>query len=188
MKELSLNILDIAKNSVKAGADTVRITLDETDALLTISVEDNGCGMTPEFLAAVTDPFTTTRTTRKVGLGIPLFKLASEQTGGTFRIASRDAGAHPDDHGTVTAATFCKDHLDFTPLGDVVSSIVTLIQADPDIRWIYTHTLPDKTVTLDTDELRAALGEVPLNHPEVIAWITEYLKEQYGAEQQNGEI
>ncbi len=188
MKELSLNILDIAQNSVKAGAKNIEISLAEEGNRLTFRITDDGCGMSEDFLARVLDPFTTTRTTRKVGLGIRLCKLASEQTGGTFTITSRDADAHPDDHGTVTSATFCKDHLDFTPLGDVVSSIVTLIQADPDIRWIYTHTLPDKTVTLDTDELRAALGEVPLNHPEVIAWITEYLKEQYGAEQQNGEI
>ncbi len=179
MKELSLNILDIAKNSVKAGADTVEIALTETEDQLEIRISDNGCGMTPEFLASVTDPFTTTRTTRKVGLGIPLFKLASEQTGGTFHIESRDQAAHPKDHGTVTAATFMKNHLDFTPLGDVISSVVTLIQADPDIRWVYTHTMPGKEVRLDTNELKAVLGDVPLNIPEVIAWITDYLREQY---------
>ena len=135
--------------------------------------------MTPQFLNSVTDPFTTTRTTRKVGLGIPLFKLASEQTGGTFSIVSRHADTHPADHGTEVAATFYKNHIDFTPLGDTVSSVVTLIQADPEIRWIYTHAMPDKTVRLDTDELKAALGDVPLNVPEVIAWIADYLREQY---------
>lgn len=182
MKELSLNILDIAKNSVKAGADTVRITLTETEETLTVEIADNGCGMTPEFLAGVTDPFTTTRTTRKVGMGIPLFKLASEQTGGTFEITSRDASSHPEDHGTETKASFYKNHLDFTPLGDVISSVVTLIQADPDIRWIYTHRMPGNTVSLDTDELKAVLGDVPLNTAEVIVWIGEYLKEQYEGE------
>ncbi len=182
MKEVSLNILDIAKNSVKAGADTIEIALDETDEMLSISIKDNGCGMTPEFLASVTDPFTTTRTTRKVGLGIPLFKLASEQTGGTFSIASRDEESFPADHGTETSATFIKNHLDFTPLGDVVSSIVTLIQADPDIRWVFTHTMPGKTVSLDTDELKAVLGDVPLNVPDVISWISGYLQEQYNEE------
>ena len=180
MKELSLNILDIAKNSVTAKADTVRITLTETETLLTIEIADNGCGMTPEFLASVTDPFTTTRTTRNVGLGIPLFKLACEQTEGEFTITSRDAFSHPEDHGTETKAVFHKDHLDFTPLGDIVSSIVTLIQADPQIRWVFTHTMPDKTVSLDTDELKAVLGEeVPLNNAEVIVWIRGYLEEQY---------
>ncbi|MBQ6022812.1 MAG: sensor histidine kinase [Clostridia bacterium] len=179
MKELSLNILDIAKNSVKAGADQIEILLAETDELLAVTVKDNGCGMTPEFLASVTDPFTTTRTTRRVGLGIPLFKLASEQTGGTFHIASRDIGSHPEDHGTETGATFFKTHIDCAPLGDVVSSVVTLIQADPDIRWIFIHTMKDRSVRLDTNELKAVLGDVPLNVPEVIAWIGDYLKEQY---------
>ena len=179
MKELSLNILDIAKNSVKAGADRIEILLTETPTLLTIEIRDNGCGMAPEFLASVADPFTTTRTTRKVGLGIPFFKLASEQTGGAFSIASRDAAAHPADHGTEICATFCKDHLDYTPLGDVVSSVITLIQADPDIRWIFTHTQPGGEVRLDTAELKEALGDVPLSYPEVIAWIADYLREQY---------
>ena len=179
MKELSLNILDIAKNSVKAGADTVEIRLTETEECLSIAVKDNGCGMTPEFLASVADPFTTTRTTRKVGLGIPLFKLASEQTGGEFTVTSRDQASHPNDHGTETCATFMKNHLDFTPLGDVVSSIVTLIQADPEIRWIYSHIKPNGRVFMDTNDLKEALGDVPLNVPEVITWIGEYLHEQY---------
>jgi len=180
MKELSLNILDIAKNSVKARADTVWITLTESESLLGIEIADNGCGMTPEFLSNVTDPFTTTRTTRNVGLGIPFFKLASEQTGGEFSITSRDELSHPDDHGTKTSATFHKDHMDFTPLGDIISTVVTLIQADPDIRWIFLHSLPKGEVRLDTDELKAVLGEdVPLSHPEVMAWMSDYLREQY---------
>ena len=179
MKELSLNILDIAMNSVKAGADTVDIALDETAQTLKISVRDNGCGMTPEFLAAVTDPFTTTRTTRKVGLGIPLFKLASEQTGGSFSVTSRHESEYPADHGTETAATFNKNHIDFTPLGDVVSTLTTLIQGAPEIRWRYRHSLPGGEVSLDTAELSAVLGDVPLSAPDVIAWIAGYLEEQY---------
>ena len=180
MKELSLNILDISMNSVKAGAQTIRITLTETAQSLTITVEDDGCGMKPDFLAAVTDPFTTTRTTRKVGLGIPLFQLAAEQTGGTFTISSRDEATHPDSHGTEVAALFYKNNIDFTPLGDIVSTVTTLIQGSPDIRWRFRHTAPGMDVSLDTDELRAVLGEVPLSEPDVIAWIGEYLKEQYG--------
>ena len=179
MKELSLNILDIAKNSVKAGAQNVEITLTETDELLTIGVKDDGCGMSADFLREVTNPFTTTRTTRKVGLGIPFFKLASEQTGGTFSIVSRWEKEYPETHGTETKASFYKNHLDFTPLGDVVSSVVTLIQADPGIHWVFRHETPGKTVSLDTDELKAVLGDIPLNYPDVIAWITGYLKEQY---------
>ena len=179
MKELSLNILDIAQNSVKAGADTVSILLDETDDTLTIRIEDNGCGMKQDFLRSVTDPFTTTRTTRAVGLGIPLFKLAAEQTGGAFSITSKHVDEYPDDHGTVTEAVFHKNHLDFTPLGDVVSTVTVLIQGSPEIRWIFRHSTGGGEVALDTDELKAALGDVPLNHIEVINWITGYLKEQY---------
>ncbi|MBE6562644.1 MAG: sensor histidine kinase [Ruminococcaceae bacterium] len=181
MKELSLNILDIAENSVKARADKVEITLTETDETLEIKISDNGCGMKPDFLAEVTDPFTTTRTTRKVGLGIPLFKMASEQTGGALTVTSKHEDEYPEDHGTVTAALFYKNHLDFTPLGDVISTLTVLIQGSPDIRWVYTHTMPKGTVSLDTNELKAVLGEeVPLNLPEVLVWISDYLKEQYG--------
>ncbi len=181
MKELSLNILDIAENSVKAKADKVEITLTETEDVLEIKISDNGCGMKPDFLAAVTDPFTTTRTTRKVGLGIPLFKMASEQTGGSLTVTSKHEDDYPDDHGTVTCATFYKNHLDFTPLGDVISTLTVLIQGSPDIRWVYTHTTPSGTVALDTDELKAVLGDdVPLNVPEVLTWISSFLKEQYG--------
>ena len=183
MKELSLNILDISMNSVKAGAAEIRIDLRETENRLAITITDDGCGMKPDFLAAVTDPFTTTRTTRKVGLGIPLFKLAAEQTGGTFSIRSRDAESFPDSHGTEISAEFDKTSIDFTPLGDVISTVTTLIQGAPDRRWRFTHTRPAGDVSLDTDELKAVLGDVPLSEPEVVAWIAAYLTEQYdGAE------
>ena len=100
MKELSLNILDIAQNSVKAGAEHLEIALEQAGNRLTITISDDGCGMSPEFLSAVTDPFTTTRTTRKVGMGLPLFKLAAEQTGGTLSIASKQASPDDPTHGT----------------------------------------------------------------------------------------
>ena len=185
MKELSLNILDIAKNSVKAGATEIAIALTETDETLVIAITDNGCGMKPDFLAAVTDPFTTTRKTRKVGLGLPFFKMESEMTGGRFHIESRDEETHPNDHGTKVEASFIKTHLDFIPLGDIVSTVAVLIQGDDGIRWIFTHLLPDgREVALDTDELKAVLGDdVPLSSPEVIAWLTGYLEEQYAGEE-----
>lgn len=180
MKELSLNILDIAQNSVKAGANNIDISLTETDETLSITITDDGCGMTPDFLAAVTDPFTTTRTTRRVGLGIPLFKLAAEQTGGAFSITSVHVSENAAEHGTVISATFYKNHLDFTPLGDIVSTVTTLIQGQPEIRWRFTHAFGAAgAVSLDTDELKAVLGDVPLNVPDVIAWIGGYLQEQY---------
>lgn len=139
MKELSLNILDIAENSAKAGARNIRIALAEDGALLTIVVSDDGCGMKPDLLKRVTDPFTTTRTTRKVGLGIPLFKLAAEQTGGTLEIVSKHISDFPEDHGTVVTAVFHKDHIDCTPHGDIVSTMLTLVQGHPDIDFLFTH-------------------------------------------------
>ena len=105
MKELSLNILDIAENSIKAKADNIEISIIETTETLTLTVSDDGCGMTDEILKNVTDPFCTTRTTRKVGLGIPLLKLSAEQTGGNVKIHSKHIDLFPDSHGTQTIAT-----------------------------------------------------------------------------------
>lgn len=181
MKELSLNILDVAENSVKAGATLTQIIIEETAETLTLSIIDDGCGMSEEIVRSVTDPFYTTRTTRKVGLGVPLLKLACEQTGGSLNIQSKTEAEFPDDHGTTVTAKFFKNHLDFTPLGDVISSVTTLIQGHPDTDFLYRHTMPDKEALLDTRELRQVLGEVPLNEYEVIKWIEEYLKEQYAA-------
>lgn len=180
MKELSLNILDIAKNSVKAGATLCTIEVIESSETLTLRISDNGCGMTEDFLKNVTDPFCTTRTTRAVGLGIPLLKLQAEQTGGSFSIRSRHESVYPTDHGTVTEAVFNKNHIDMTPLGDIVSSVVTLIQGDPNMDFVFIHSMPDREVKLDTRELRAVLGdEVPLDVPDVLVWIRENLLEQY---------
>ena len=179
MKELSLNILDIAQNSVKAGADTISIILTEEGNKLSVLISDNGCGMKEEFLRNVQDPFTTTRTTRKVGLGIPLFKLAAQQTGGDVKLSSRHEDEYPDNHGTEIEAIFFTDHLDFTPLGDVISTITVLIQGQPSIRWIFSHTTDKGQVNLDTDELREVLGDIPIDTFEVIVWIGDYLKEQY---------
>ena len=181
MKELSLNILDITENSTKAGAKNICIKIEETDDTLTLSVSDDGCGMIPDFLKSVTDPFTTTRTTRKVGLGIPLLKLAAEQTGGNVQIRSKHISLYPDDHGTTTTALFYKNHLDFTPLGDIVSTMTTLIQGHPDVDFEYSHTAPGYSVALDTKQLRQILGEVPLDSFEVICWIKDYLDEQYSS-------
>ena len=164
MKELSLNILDITENSVKAGATLTEIQIAETADRLTISIKDNGCGMSEETLRSVTDPFYTTRTTRKVGLGIPLFKLAAEQTGGHLEITS-DTG---ENHGTEVKAYFSKSHLDFTPLGDVISTMLTLIQGHPDTDFLFTHYIDDKEIRLDTRELRTVLDGVPLSTFEVL--------------------
>lgn len=175
MKELSLNILDITQNSITAGATEIEILLaEDAQGWLTLTVRDNGCGMSEEMVASVTDPFCTTRTTRKVGMGIPLLKLASEQTGGVLTIASRLG------EGTSISATFNMHSIDFTPLGDMVSTVVTLIAGAPQIDFRYLHTAVGSVVCLDTKMLRAELGaDIPLDAFEVLAWIREYLKEQY---------
>ena len=179
MKELSLNILDIAENSAKAKASLIEITLVENAKVLTITITDNGIGMTEQTRLSVINPFYTTRTTRKVGLGIPLFKFSAEQTGGDIQISSKHIDEFPGDHGTTVSARFFKDHIDFTPLGDVVSTVVTLIQGHPDIDFLYRHITEDAEVSLDTRELRAVLEDVPLDSFDVLIWIKENLSEQY---------
>ena len=179
MKEISLNILDIAENSVKAGASLTQILIDETGNQLTLSIIDDGCGMDEETVRSVTDPFYTTRTTRKVGMGVPLLKLACEQTGGNLTIESKTEEMDPVMHGTKVIAVFFSDHIDFTPLGDVVSSIVTLIQGHPDTDFLFRHTKGESQVELDTRELRQVLEDVPLSSYEVIQWIESFMREQY---------
>ena len=181
MKELSLNILDITQNSITAGANNIDISLiEDEDGILVLSISDDGCGMTESTVKNVIDPFYTTRTTRKVGMGIPLLKLASEQTGGHLSIISKHVSDHPDDHGTIISATFDTKHLDFTPIGDIVSTLCTIIQGHPEVDYTFRHQAKGTNVQLDTKELRIALGEgIPLSEFEVITWISEFLREQY---------
>lgn len=182
MKELSLNILDIAQNSIKARATLVSIIIDETDETLKFSIIDDGCGMKKDFLTHVTDPFTTSRTTRSVGLGLPFLKMEAEMTGGTFAIESRHESEYAD-HGTTVTASFDKRSIDYIPLGDIIGTVCTLIQGTDDgIDYRFVHIMPDKTVELDTRQMRGILGdEVSLNDPEVMAWIRDYLQEGYNA-------
>lgn len=179
MKELSLYVLDIAMNSVKAGASHIAITLSERGNWLTFSVTDDGCGMRADQVARLSDPFFTTRTTRKVGLGVPFLRMLAEQTGGTVEICSVSKEVS-DEHGTTIKATFDMSSIDFIPLGDMISTVVTLVQGSPERDFCYTHERENGTVSLDTAELREALGDVSLAEPEVLAWIRDYLEEQYG--------
>ena len=179
MKELSLNVLDIAQNAVKAGARHIDITVERTGGQLAVTIADDGCGMTKEFLAAVTDPFTTTRTTRKVGMGIPLFKLAAEQTGGTFSIASVADDGRGNAHGTTVRAVIDTAHVDCAPMGDMASTMVALIQGSPDIAWTYRSVTDGEELTLSTEQMREMLGpEVPLDAPEVLGWVRDFLTQQ----------
>ena len=171
MKELSLNILDIAENSLKAGASLTEIAIEDTERELTICITDNGCGMSEEMLRSVTDPFCTTRTTRKVGLGIPLFKMAAEMSGGEFEIKSKVG------EGTSVKAVFDTSNVDCMPLGDINATISSLIQLNPDIDFRYRRAVNSKEFELDTRQLREILSGVPLNTPEVTVFIADFLKE-----------
>ena len=184
MKELSLNVLDITQNSISAGADIIEISLVESnEKLLTMTIKDNGCGMSSETVMNVTNPFYTTRTTRKVGMGIPLLKLAAEQTGGMLSIESVTKDADPVSHGTVVKATFRTDSIDFTPVGDMVSTMCVIIQGHPEINYVFRHITPEFEVGLNTAEMREILGEdVSLGEPEILEWIADYLTQQYNNE------
>ena len=161
LPELSLNVLDIAQNSIKAGATLVEITVSKkTDEnLLTIEINDNGCGMDAEQLEHVIDPFFTSRTTRKIGLGVPFLKQAAEASGGNFAISSEV------NVGTRVNAAFHTDHIDCMPLGD------------DSLDCVYTYRVNEKEFTLDTREIREILGDVSFQAGEVSSFLREYLSE-----------
>jgi len=173
MQELSLNILDISQNSISAGASLVTVTIreDTKEDILTIKIEDNGCGMSEEFLSNVTDPFTTTRTTRKVGLGIPLFKMAAESTGGAFKIESTK------NVGTVVFASFGYSNIDRMPLGDIASTMATLFATSEATDFVYNHSFNDSCFSVDTRELKNILGDVSIGTPDIQLWIIDYINE-----------
>ena len=171
MKDVSLNILDIVQNSIKAGASLIRVALVEQDGVLRITIEDNGSGMAPELAARVTDPFVTTRDTRSVGLGLPFYRQAAEQTGGSLELVS-ELGK-----GTTVTAVFHTGHIDAPPLGDMPATVQTLIQGSPEIDFDYLHERDGKTSALDTRFLREQLDGVPLSEPDVLQWIYEFLQE-----------
>ena len=174
MRELSLNILDIAQNSLSAGAALVTLTVDEDSGAdsLTLRVEDDGRGMDADTLQRVRDPFYTTRTTRKVGMGIPLFRMAAEMTGGSLDIVSEPG------KGTAVTASFSLSHIDRMPLGDMAGTVTALIRLNPGVDFVYRHTVDGRSFEMDTRELRAQLGDVPLSEPDVMEWIDGYLREQ----------
>lgn len=182
MEEFSLYVLDITMNSVRAGADKIEILLEEKDGVLTFSVTDNGCGMTKEQVEHLKDPFYTTRKTRAVGLGVPFLTLLSEQTGGHVTVKSKDAAHFPESHGTCITATFGLNHIDFIPLGDMVGTVVTMIQGSPDVDFTYDHITPRSRVHLSCREIRDVLGDdISLASFEVLTWIRESLEEEYSS-------
>lgn len=180
MRELSLNVMDIAQNSISAGASLITVTVveDRPGDTLSISVEDNGKGMSPETVQKVIDPFYTTRTTRSVGLGVPLFKMEAEMTGGSFQIDSQ-LGV-----GTTLTAVFKPSSVDMIPLGDINGTVQLLISCNPKLDFVFHRVLlaedgQRREFALKTAELRQVLGEdVPLDTPDVVLWIKDYLIEQ----------
>lgn len=172
MPEISLNILDIAENSIRAEATLIEITVSvfpDRDQL-TVIVRDNGCGMTQEQIEQVQDPFYTTRTTRKVGLGVPFFKQSAESTGGSFQIDSEKG------KGTEVRAVFTLSHIDRMPLGDISSTIHMLIVFNEKISFRYTYIYGKKSFVLDTRKMREMLGDdISFSEPEVSSFIREYL-------------
>ncbi|CDE72741.1 putative uncharacterized protein [Acidaminococcus sp. CAG:917] len=171
MRELSLNILDIVENSVKAEAKIVYIDVIAKDNVLTISIKDDGKGMSEEFLSRVTDPYTTTRTTRKVGMGLPFLKMEAEMAGGTFDIRSKLG------EGTVVTTTFAIDHIDRPPLGDLGETMSTLISNGDEVEYVLHFVFKDTDFVFDTRELKAQLDGVPMDEPEVLLFIKNYIRE-----------
>ena len=164
MRELADNILDIAQNSIAAGASLVEIDISVNRAQDTVSLAfiDDGCGMSEDMVRAVCDPFTTTRKTRKVGLGLPLLKMTAQATGGEMSIASKPG------EGTTVRVTFGLSHIDRPPMGDVPGVLYTLVLMNP---------TTDFRFALDTREVREAVAPIPLDHPEISAWIRDCLKQ-----------
>jgi len=173
MRELSLHILDIIQNSIEAGADKVSLLIDEDPDYdyFRITIEDNGRGMTPEMVQSVKDPFVTTRTTRKVGLGIPLFHAAAVQTGGDLNIESTLG------EGTIIKVSFGHRHIDRAPLGDIVATISTILGGHPSLELIYKHQFKERVFEFRTEDVRDTLEDVQMNHPLILGWIKDYIKE-----------
>lgn len=175
MQEISLHILDVANNSIRANAKNIEIIVNIDNALdvMTILIKDDGNGMSEIELEKVIDPFFTTRTTRKVGLGIPFFKQSAESTNGSFHIESKLT------KGTCIKAVYTLSHIDRLPLGDMTSTIQTLITYNENIDFLYKYTVDNNQFTLDTIELKNILGDVPFNNPEVYTFIKNYLQENH---------
>lgn len=169
-----MNVLDIAENSAAADATLIEISVSiQTDERrLTLKVTDNGRGISPEMLKTVTDPFTTTRTTRRVGLGLSLLKMAAEQTGGELAVDSVPG------MGTTVEAGFTLGHIDLMPLGDMASTVTALVQCNPDIDFIFTASADGESFTADTRQMREVLGgEARLSEPQIALWLNGYLAE-----------
>ncbi|HXX81781.1 MAG TPA: ATP-binding protein [Thermodesulfovibrionales bacterium] len=169
MEDLSLHILDIAENSIVAGATRVEITVEEDTKkdVLSMKVRDNGRGMDETTLAMVTDPFFTTKTVKRVGLGLPFLKQSSEECEGHFSIASEKG------KGTTISVSFRRSHIDRKPLGDMGATVMVLIAGNPFIDFVFHYSKDAYHYRLETEILREELSGVPINSPEILSIIKE---------------
>ncbi|MFW5708428.1 MAG: ATP-binding protein [Bacteroidota bacterium] len=173
MKDISLHILDVAQNSISAGAKNILIEIDENrkTGKMKIIIDDNGRGMPPEIVQQVTDPYYTTRTTRKVGLGLPLFKQSAMLTGGNLFIESQPG------KGTRVTVEFDMNHIDCLPMGDMPGVIMILVGGTSGIEWTYRHKVNDKEYVFDTHEVKEALDGLDIRDPAVIKYLREMIRE-----------
>lgn len=185
MEELSQHILDIAFNSLEAGATLLEISVRENLPVNTLAftVRDNGRGMAGEDIPKLLDPFYTTKKNKRAGLGIPLLQEAVERCRGLFEVQSAPLA------GTSVRAVFPHDHIDRAPLGDMAGTIIILVTATDSLRLTYRHGYNDKEFFFDTLELKKKLKNIPLSTPEVLVWLEEYLAQNIALlkEADNGE-
>ncbi len=178
LEDLSHHVLDIGENSMRGGASSVSISLEERRSAgwLVLSVVDDGRGMDEETCRRVVDPFYTTRTTRKVGLGLPFLRQSAELCGGSMELKSSLG------KGTSVVASFRYDSIDRPPLGDLASSVMTLLVEAPRIRWLYKHVVDDRSFLLDSVQLWDILGNPDaLADPSIALWIKDYVAENIAA-------
>ena len=177
MKELSLHILDVAQNSTNANATEIQIEIleDVSANLFRVTIRDNGCGISEERLKTIANPFTTSRTTRRVGLGLPLLQAAAEQCNGAMTIESEEG------QGTTVSATFEYHHIDRQPLGDIVSTLISVIIGHPGIDFVYHHQVNNRVFTLQTQDIKQELGDIPISDMSVVSFLTEYIQENIHA-------
>ncbi len=171
-----MHILDVAENGIAAGADLIRIVVEEDLKAdwLRVVISDNGRGIPKEKIPFVRDPFYTTRTTRRVGLGLSLLEMAAKRCDGYMTIES-DSGS-----GTTITAQFRYCHIDRAPLGDMAGTLFSLVLGNPDIDFDYHHRRNGKTFDFDTRKVRKELGNRPVTHPEVMTRLMGIIRQGLG--------
>lgn len=171
MKNMALHILDIFQNSLAAKATVIELRIEEgTDHTALVTIRDNGIGMTKELADSITDPFVTTRTTRRVGLGIPLWKQSAEQTGGNLTICSQPGA------GTLVTATFDTRHFDMIPWGDIASVIILTMASNPETEFHYLHRTEKGDFYFNSKEIKEMLEGIPVTNSEVRSFLAEMIQ------------